>query len=40
MEKGVEPTVEESSLKTKNDYYKAIYEMIDGAGASLPIKAE
>ena len=36
MEKGVEPTVEESSLKTKNDYYKAIYEMIDGAGASLP----
>lgn len=37
MEKGVEPTVEESSLKTKNDYYKAIYEMIDGAGAGLTI---
>lgn len=35
MEKGVEPILPESSLKTKNDYYKAIYQMIDGAGAAL-----
>lgn len=37
IEQGEEPRAPDSSLKTKNDYYKAIYEMIDGAGAGLTI---
>jgi hypothetical protein len=37
LEQGQEPSAPDSSLKTKNDYYKAIYEMIDGAGAGLAI---